>query len=373
MDLVLDKQKTGAGRKSRLQRRFEKLRDDLDRQRRRNARFRQVLDELVELYHRRSIENDRRVFDDLVALTGKLITFAGRKSLSDWHRRELDEWLRDLIERRLSAVDREVAERLRLDYRQAIARSMDLSVEELIAAFEAEAEAVEPPFGEHDSAESADDQAEDPWQEDLFGFEDVDPPGEGFDTDRDSNGPDWLDDEKEAGVSRTVMDGSWAKGLFRRAAQALHPDREADPERREVKQRRMSELLSARKHGDVMAMLAIYADSVCDADILVPEHEMSGICDALEHQLAELEREKQEYIYSHPVRHLVFELFYHGTKKTRQRRIQEWEQELASESAHLRDLLGYLRNLNCLKQVLEDRRNERAVALADVMFDEIRF
>ena len=52
----------------------------------------------------------------------------GRKSLSDWHRVELDEWLRSLIERRIPQVDAEVAERLRVEYRQAIARSMGISV-----------------------------------------------------------------------------------------------------------------------------------------------------------------------------------------------------------------------------------------------------
>ena len=63
------------------------------------------------------------------------------------------------------------------------------------------------------------------------------------------------------------MDGSWAKDLFRRAAQALHPDREAD----------------------------------------------------------------------------------------------------------LRDLVAFLLNLNCLKKVLEDRRNERAAVLSDVFFEGVQF
>lgn len=128
MELILDKQQTGGRRKSRLQERFDKLRSTLERQRRRND-FRQDLDELVDIYHRRSMENDKVVFADLVALSSKLITFAGRKSLSDWHRVELAEWLRDLLERRIPQLDREVAERLRVEYRQAIARSMGISVD----------------------------------------------------------------------------------------------------------------------------------------------------------------------------------------------------------------------------------------------------
>lgn len=373
MELILDKQKPGGRRKSRLQERFDKLRNKLERQRRHNDRFRQDLDELVDIYHRRSMENDKVVFDDLVALSSKLIAFAGRKSLSDWHRVELDEWLRDLIERRIPQVDRQVAERLRVEYRQAIARSMGISVDELVERFEAESEHVEQEFDEQVGAEQAEDMGEGPWQEDLFGFGDVDPEAEAFDNSSEANGPDWVDDEEAADIGRTVMDGSWAKDLFRRAAQALHPDRESDPERRQVKQERMRELLRARKQGDIMAMLTIYSDSVSNADIAIAEQEMTEVCDALEDQLEVLELEKYEYVYSNPVRHMVFELFYHSTKKRRKRRVQEWEQELEHEIADLRGLIAFLRNLNCLKSVLEDRREERSAMRADILFDDIRF
>ena len=61
---------------------------------------------------------------------------------------------------------------------------------------------------------------EGPWQEDLFGFGDVDPEAEAFDHSSEASGPDSMDDEEAADIGRTVMDGSWAKDLFRRAAQA---------------------------------------------------------------------------------------------------------------------------------------------------------
>ena len=372
MELILDKQTTGGRRKSRLQERFDNLRSALERQRRRNVRFRKDLDELVEIYHRRSIENDKVVFDDLVALSEKLIAFAGRKSLSDWHRIELDEWLRDLIDRRISQVDREVAERLRLEYRQAIARSMGISVDDLIERLQAASEDVEQRFADQGSAGTT-DPIDEGCQEDLFGFDDSDPEPEAFGSGDDAHGSDWIIDDDEAHIGQTVMDGSWAKNLFRRAAQALHPDREPDPERRHVKQDRMRELLRARKQGDIMAMLTIYSDSVSGADIVLAEHEMTEVCNVLEHQLETLQLEKHEYVYSHPMRHMVFELFFHGTKKGRTRRIQEWEQDLKQEVADLRALVPFLRNLTCLKSVLEDRRDERAAVLADVLFEDIRF
>ena len=317
------------------------------------------------------------MFDVLVAFSGKLFTFAGRKSLSEWHRVELDEWLNDLIDRRIRQVDREVAEQLRVDYRQAIAGSIGISVDELIERFapedEDEDEDVEQEIGKSDRAKQGDHTDGDPWQQDMFGFDDVDTDTETFDNGSDANEPDSVHDEGEADIGRTIMDGSWAKDLFRRAAQALHPDREPDPERRQVKQERMRELLGARKHGDIMAMLTIYGEVVSGTDIVLAEQEMTEICEAVEQQLEALELEKQEYIYSHPVRQMVFEFFYHGTKKGRASRIQQWERDLKREKSALRDLVAFLRNLNCLKSVLRDRREERYTMLAEVLFEDIRF
>jgi len=373
MKLVLDKQKTGGRRKSRLQERFDKLCKSLERERRRNTRFRHDLDELVEIFHRRSLENDETVFDDLVALSEKLIAFAARKSLSDWHRRELDEWLRELIDRRISRLEPKIAEQLRLDYREAIARAMGIPVDDLDEILEPEGEGMRQGFGEHDSTQPADEMDEGPWQEDLFGFDDIDPEVEPFDGNAEADGPGRIDDEEAAHVGQKVMDGSWAKDLFRRAAQALHPDREPDPERRQVKQERMAQLLRARKHGDIMTMLTIYSESVSGADIVLAEQEMIEICDVLEDQVEALELEKFEYVYSNPARHLVFDLFYHGTKKGRKRRLQEWERDLKHETADLRGLITFLRNLTCLKSVLEDRRDQRAAMIADAMFDTVPF
>lgn len=369
MQIVLKQKEARGRRKNRLQERFDELRVALERQQRRHDRFRKDLDGLVEVYRQRSLENDRAVFRERVDLADKLISFAGRKSLSDWHRVEIDDWLRGLIERRIAPVDSEIASRLLVSYREAIARSLDLSLDELDEHL-GRAEA----GGEGESAEKGQGTAnddDDRQQEDLFGFDGCDPEAEAFDEDFGAEEPACVDDDDAIPIGRALMDGSWAKDLFRRAAQILHPDRESDHERRQAKQDLMRELLRARKSGDIMALLTIYGESVSATDIVVPEEEMLAICETLEGQLLALEAEKQAYIHTHPLRHMVFQMFYHSTRRGQTQRIREWERSLKSEKAQLRDLVAFLRNLSCLKTVLEDRREERSALLADLFFDEL--
>ena len=383
MQLILDRKKSSGQRKSPLQKRFDKLRGALDRERRRHTRFRHDLDGLVQTYRSRSLEHDRRVFDDLVALSERLIVFASRKSLSDWHRDELLLWLRDLTDRRIGPIDRQVATRLQQDYNEAVAQAMGISVEALLDGNKAEngehARTGDDHFDEQDGAETAEDSGEyadvseeNSRQADMFGFDDIDQETidpETFET-NEAHGPD---EEDEVELSRTVMDGSWAKKLFRRAAQALHPDREPDPTRRESKQARLRELLAARKQDDIMAMLTIYSESVSDADIVLAEQEMTEVCDALQNQLDALRMDQEEYIHSHPLHKLAFDLLYDNTTKGRQRRIQEWERELKREAASRRRLIPLLRNLDGLKRVLRDRREERDAAFLESMLENILY
>ena len=394
MQLVLDKKRSAKKSKSPLQKRFDKLRSALDRERRLSERFRRDLDGLVDIYQSRSRENDRRCLDDLVALSERLIVFASRKTLSNWHRSELLMWVRDLCERRIGPIDPKMAARLQREYNEAVARAMGMSVEEMLAEDEAAESAGD--FGTHsDGAFDADEDGaeqgraetpgdggeseEDPRQADMFGFDDIDAESaeaeqaqwsEDEEDDEDED-EDHEDDEDE--LSRKVMDGSWMKTLFRRAAQMLHPDREPDPQRRESKQARLRELLAARKQGDIMTVLSIYSETVSDADIVLAEQEMAQVCDALQSQLHILHMDREEYLHAHPLRHLAFMLFYDNTSKGRERKIRQWERELRHDADELRRLVPTLRNLDALKGVLRERHEERHKSLLVSMLDSALF
>ena len=394
MQLVLDAKRSAKKSKNPLQKRFDKLRSALDRERRLSERFRRDLDGLVDIYQSRSRENDLRAFDDLVALSERLIVFASRKTLSNWHRGELLMWIRDLNERRIAPIDPKMAERLQREYNEAVARAMGMSVEEMLADAEAAMSAGD--FGEHSDAEfdgcfdgdgAEQGRAETPGdagesgaceedsrQADMFGFDDIaEESAEAEQAHWSAGEEDDEDDEDRNELSRKVMDGSWAKKLFRRAAQMLHPDREPDPRRRESKQARLRELLAARKQGDIMAVLSIYSETVSDADIVLAEQEMTQVCDALQSQLNILRMDREEYLHSHPLRHLAFTLFYDNTRKGRERKIRQWERKRREEADALRRLAPTLRNLNALKEVLRERHDERHKSLLASMLDSALF
>jgi hypothetical protein len=356
--------KKSAKKQSPLQKRFNRLHQQLEKQKRLNKQFEDELDELTQTYHHHSQEANRKQLDTLIALAKKLITFASRKSLSDWHRDEICEWTADLVVHRISPVDAKTASELQNQYEESIAKVLGMSKEEFHAQLN---DTFSKPHEATDSGHS-----EEVYQDDLFGFDDL-PPGDADDWFQEYEAEKHQQAETLNGhdLPAQMMDNDWIKTLFRRAAQNLHPDREPDTEKRQIKQQRLSELLSARKENDVLTMLKIYSEATETHQIELAEKEMNVICNMLEDQLNDLKLQQNTFIHANPERLMVYELLYHKNSKKRQQALKLWQQELAEESEHNRYLLTYLRNLNNLKEILNERRSQRREFFEWMLEDDI--
>jgi hypothetical protein len=360
LNIVLNPKTTAKNSKNKLQERFDKLQRQLLKQQKLNQKFQDQMHELVTIYQTHLLQMDSELIAPLILLASKLIDFYTRKSLSQWHQEELVEWIVETIGR-IGRVEPETANELHSRVRQVVAGQMGMTEAELDDEARKYNEAVEEAFDAFDDEESAPEaasDADDP-QEDLFGFDDF------FETNAAEeyffNEDDPFDNEAgdiEARRQR-LMDGSWVRSLFRRAAQALHPDREPDPEQRQAKERSMQQLLEARKQGDIMTLLRLYSDVIASNDLVLAEQEMTSACELLEEQLDQLRMEKAAFIYQHPLRKLVHDLFYSSSQKTREKRIQKWKQSLKTEAEQTLDLIEELRKLRVLKAVLEERQEER--------------
>jgi hypothetical protein len=370
MNIVLDRTSSSKRSKSNLQTRFDKLQQQLQKQQKLNQKFKAELDELVTIYHTELSQMDRELVTPLTQLAAKLIDFYSRKSLSQWHRDELGEWVVENITR-IGHVEANSADELYQRFREVVAEQMGMTDAELDEEMQNEA------FETFEATESATESAvdaDDP-QVDMFGFDELFEEG----TDDEDFCDDFFDDHetwgREAADAKErrerLMDGTWVRNLFRRAAQALHPDREQDPEQRQARERSMQQLLEARKQGDIMTLLHLYSEHADGGELVLAKQEMTNACELLEQQLDELRQEKAELIYQHPLHMLVHDLFYSSSRNIREKRIRAWKQDLRAESERTLSLVEELRNLKVLKAVLEERREERLFGDLDMMFDHL--
>ena len=363
MQVTIQTTKTPKKKRHQVQARFDKLRERIEHQQRKNAKLSSELDELARWLETQRRELERDVLDESVRLARRLIKFFTRKSLSNWHREELVDWINEMVEQ-VGAINAEAGSELHQEF-----------VDAMGVFFEMDADEMEARFGEYIESEEAefeldDDDFDDDVQPDLFDeFEDEDDPFA-------AGGPQWRYQEDDARApggddgpqtqGADLTSAGWLRSLFRRAAQALHPDRESDPEQRAHKQARMQDLLKARKDGDVLAIMELYAEASGESDMALAEEEMKQACSLMEQKLRHLMREGNDLQFQSPLHTLIYNEFFRMSQKKREQKIKRWEREARAEAKRVARISNELKNLTVLKDHLRRRREEAILSPHDL-------
>lgn len=375
---------------SALQKKFERLTKSLEREQRSFTTFQADMERLRLSYVSDVLPVMKESCVPLEALAERLIELSGRKSLSKWHREEIDHWLSEIFEL-IAAVDRnkaaELAEKAMAVFYQLsgyseddIARAEKEDEEQLRAFEERLREMMEKQFREDFPGEEIWDEDEDEGGEDFFGFTEDEKKRKTQSKAKHQNTGSRSDQEQasQADKSASITDDArhqdvdkWLSKLFRKAAQALHPDREPDPAKRAAKQEAMSELLAAREAGDIIHILTVYTEHVQQGPAEVPEEMLEALCDNLADKIEAIEYQKEDFLHDDPVMMFIYDALYDKQKKQQQKNIelqQEQARNLAKVATEDRE---YMRNLKCLKEILAERYDNRAIVSMDDIFRRI--
>lgn len=355
IEILTDQPATGSNAVSSLQLEFDRLRKTLEREQKKLRKFFTEMDRLCQTYADQVLPEIKNHHGMLKILLSRLIDLSTRKSLSQWHREELEDWIHELLD--------QIGQFDHLDARAAAELYSDLQQHH----FGQRSQIPDPdpfePFldDEADNGPAPESRAkEDEAQQDFFGFDDIPEFEEPHDGDR----------VEGLSTPEPAIDDKWLKQLFRRAAQALHPDREQDPECRAHKEKQMTALLQARDDNDILSLLQLYQQHVSDTCLQVPESVFEALCDSVEAQLEKLDMEKLQYLYADPQRIRVHNLLYAGTRKKQQQNLDRLLKDIRLMGQQIPEAVQSLRNLNGLKQGLELRRESRYAMMLeqDVVF-----
>ncbi|SIS90273.1 hypothetical protein [Neptunomonas antarctica] len=155
---------------------------------------------------------------------------------------------------------------------------------------------------------------------------------------------------------KTLFRDASLKDIFRQLARVLHPDREQDPERARHKQVLMSDALKARDEGDILTLFAMYSEHVSQDSLCFNESELEALNQLLIHQVTQLQDEKHQIIGQSPAHRKAFECFYDTNNKKINSKITHYIQEIEAEKTLIQELTVCLSSLKSLKPFLEERR-----------------
>ncbi len=335
---------------------FDKLWAKVKKQKQANEKLQLSLDELSVIYQERILPVERQLVLPYSELIEKLLEFFKRKSLSQWQRQELGVWIMENIEM-ITPLDREKSRELVEQYYQLLANhlDMDMDVDEMHEQMEQANrfddideffENFEGIFDE-DKARQESKKAE--YQDDLFGF---------MNDEQEPEPKPELEKEKFTETANPSDGDKWLKTLFRRTANALHPDKEQDETLKAHKHQLMATLLAARESNDIYTIVNLYAEHVDAADLLVEQEVMTTLCQQLQQQLHDIEMARHQLLDSNPVFSALYNNIYHNNKKMQAKNIDQYLDRINDQSYEITDLAHSIRNLSDLKEILKYRFEE---------------
>lgn len=339
---------------------FDKAWQRVINQQKLNDRFREDI-QAFSLGTRARIQDKEQAYMD--AMHGAclhLLSFFSRKSLTQWQRQTLMDWVSQYLE-----------------IMQNSPFGSHLNMEPIRQRL-AEAWAVIDPGSQHSSGYRADGlefgdfdspmfDEDDPLVEDMF--QELFAEFEQADTESDSEqswGEAGADEaffqqqraheqlrQDESRALKQLMKSSSMNRLFRKVAGILHPDKEPDETARRDKNRLMGELIQARNTNDIPRIFAFYAEYVGQSPLKELGQDLDGVTQLLERQYLYLCDQKERLWDEDPLAGALYRRFHRKTPAATQRAINKHLQETRAQTSALQALPQEITSLKTLKPYLE--------------------
>ena len=355
-------------KKTKLQKRFDKIWREVKNKQLANAALKTELADLHKIYQERILPVEQLTAEPYSQLTQRLIEFFSRKSLTQWQRRELSQWIFECIEY-IQPLHSERSRELMASYQQVLADFLELDVEDIEAEMSQQSDPLDGMFDDFEDIQKAfhdamnNDNPESGFQDDLFGSgegdgnDDIHKNAEGFFT-----GEDPFEHSSQLPKEKNIFSDKWLRTLFRRTANALHPDKERNAELRKEKEGLMTQLLAARDDKDVYSLLSLYMQHVDSDDLLIGEDTMGKLCEQLKEQKNQLTEERVQILYENPMYAALYENLHSKNSKKLERNIEQHIQRVEESTHEFSQFVTSLRNLKVLKEHLSDRYDEHQFA-----------
>ena len=205
--------------------------------------------------------------------------------------------------------------------------------------------------------------------------------GDAFDDEEelDENSFNWFDDEQndddesqsnpERQHLKRLFDSSELNKIYKQLANKLHPDKETDPKLKAYKSEQMGLLSKAKKSKDAFTIIQMFQTHLPEKASQFDPNLSESLCQLLDEKIQQLDDEYKDIEYNIGNAGLIWFRFNGKNEQQTYRNIKDHRQMLQQEIADSKATVKRATNLKVLKQVLLERQ-----AIVDVerqaMFDE---
>lgn len=318
-------------------------------------------------------EDEQQMADAILQQSRHLSQFLSRKSLAQWHKIELLEWIHENLTQVASSPFCDADQLAKIThFLQDLQQSLGLIIPEPEPGPGSRSNGPEQEQKQQRKNQRADSATPDMF-EDLFAdFEHkAEEENESDKLFEDNEDPDFWEHifeesrhaEEEANQERRdqtrslqqLLKKSSINTLFRRLARLLHPDREQDESLKAQRHEQMSELIQAREHNDLFTLFNLYQEHTGEFPLDSLSGDSGQVLDLLKAHTQELREQQETLIYADPLCGQFYDRFYDKNSKMRERKLRQYCTELRGIIANERQITRSIHSIATLKPYLEDR------------------
>ncbi|WP_231565520.1 J domain-containing protein [Vibrio hyugaensis] len=143
--------------------------------------------------------------------------------------------------------------------------------------------------------------------------------------------------------------------LYRQLAKQLHPDREADDNKKIEKSALMQQLSQAKKDKDVVALLLMAQQYLPDHEMIMDSDMIERLQATLEEKIRYLIMEYQELQHGHDLKSIIWQKFGGGNKARREKGLKQYRATLEREATELLEKCQDVKTVKQLQLHLKER------------------
>lgn len=328
------------------------------------------IDELVAAVSPQIEAVERALADALYDQTEKILTFMGRKSLPQWCKYELMDWLDTNV-----SIMQSMPFAGHLDF-EALYEILAARVESDVSGqansgCDDSDSSVKPEDNKPFNSDENDPAIDDMFEELFAEFETQDDGEESsndFQEDHDNHWREYFDqqdqDEADANKDREkqfdkLLRASNINKMFRKIARILHPDKEPDPEKKALRHQQMSELLKARDEKDIAALFALYDQHIGTSPLEELGEDIESATKILQYQVQQLRDQQNNYVPKSIIESFIFEHFYGKSPRALNAALRKHKTEIKELTENQIAINGAMTSIKAIKPLLEERRESR--------------
>lgn len=287
-------------------------------------------------------DQERAYMDAMYGACLHLLKFFSRKSLTQWQRLTLIDW---------------ISEYLKLMLANPFCSHLDMNpirqglADGLASAFPDSQDLSESPEDDSDTEDVDESNAQEENTEDMF--QDMFAEFEEAQDQANAQKADFRQQHDESQALKWLMRSSSITSLFRKIAGVLHPDKEPDETLRREKNRLMGELIQARNTNDVPRLFAFYTEYVGRSPLQELGEDLDAITQLLERQYQQLCAQKERILFEEPIAGVLFQQLHKKTSAATKRAINSRLKEVRAKTDSLQALPREVTSLSKLRPYLE--------------------